>query len=306
MGGQVTNLRLAIIGFGKLGHACATAIMHDEQIHLAGIVRRAERCSDVLPAPFREITVADHISSLPEVDAALICLPAERVTGAAHDLMQQGIPVIECATLHGDDFTAHKNEMDRLAVRHKVTAIVGAGWDPGALSLFRNIFALFCPHGHTDLTRRPGINLHHSSIAGSIPGVKGAMATEQRSTEGIVQQYLYLELEKGAELRQVEQILRTDPMYAGEELIIFPVDNIATLEDEGHGVLLERRGTAGGKEHQLFLLEARFSEYALCAQVMLSAARAIRHHGKRAYSLFDLPLSALWGDLSEMAEREWE
>jgi len=280
--------------------------MHDEQIELAGIVRRVERCSDPLPEPFHNITVADHISALPEVDAALVCLPVEMVMGAAHDLMQQGIPVVECATLHGEDFTAHKNEMDRLAIRHKVAAITGAGWDPGALSLFRNIFALFCPHGHTELTRRPGINLHHSSIAGSIPGVKGAMATEQRSAEGAVQHYLYLELENGVDLQQVEQTIRADPLYVGEEVIVFPVDSLADLEDEGHGVLLERRGAAGGREHQLFLLEARFSEYALSAQVMLSAARAIRHHGNRAYSLFDLPLRALWGELSEMAEKEWE
>lgn len=303
--GVMPQIRLAIIGFGKLGRACATAIQREEQIHLAGIVRRAEYCSEPLSPPLDTIPVADHIRELPEIDAALLCLPPEMVIGAAHDLMQQGIPIIECATVHGADFLTHKAALDRLAIRHKVPAIVGAGWDPGFLSLFRNIFALFCPHGHTEITRRPGISLHHSSIAGSIPGVKGAMATELRTADGQMQNYLYIELEKGVDAKQAEQAIQRDPLYAGEKVLVFPVESITGMEEE-HGVLLERRGNSGGEEHQLFLLEARFSEYALCAQVMLTAARAIKHHGKRAYSLFDLPLGSLWGELRELAEKEWE
>lgn len=302
----MTPLRLAIIGFGKLGRVCAEAIQHDETLMLAGIVRRAECCAEFLPVSLGETPVVDHISGLSQVDAALLCLPAEMIVGAAHDLLQQGIPIIECATLHGEAFIEHKNAIDRLAIRHKVSAIVGAGWDPGALSLFRNLFALFCPHGHTEITRRPGLNLHHSSIAGSVAGVKEAMATELRTNDGIRQNYLYVELEEGADSNQVEQALRSDPLFVGEETLVFVVDSIAGMEDTGHGVLLERRGSAAGAEHQLFLLEARFSEYALSAQVMLTAAKAINHRGKRAYSLFDIPLVALWGDLKELAEKEWE
>lgn len=302
----MAHLHLAIIGFGRLGMACAHAILRDEQLRLAGIVRRPERCAEALNPPFQKVPVVDHISGLARVDAALLCLPAELVVGAAHDLLQQGIPVVESAIVHGEDFLEHKNAIDRVAVRHKTPAVVGAGWDPGALSLFRNLFALFCPHGHTEITRRPGINLHHSSIAGAIPGVKGAMATEQRSSEGVQQNYLYVELEVGFDVSQVERAIRNDPLFAGEETQVFPVDSIACMEEEGHGVLMERRGSAGAAEHQLFLLEARFSEYALSAQVMVAAARAMTQRGNRAYSLFDLPLGALWGDLRELAEEVWE
>lgn len=302
----MARLRLAIIGFGKLGRACAEAIQRDEQLLLAGVVRRVEHCAKPLPPPLQDVTVADHISGLSRIDAALICLPSDMVVGAAHDLLQQGIPIIECAIVHGEDFIEHKDAIDRVAIRHKVPAIVGAGWDPGALSLFRNLFALFCPHGHTEITRRPGINLHHSSIAGAIPGVKGAMATELRTAEGGQQNYLYVELEEGSDAQQVEQAIRNDPLFVGEETLVFPVDSIANLEEEGHGVVMERRSSAASGEHELFLLEARFSETTLSAQVMVSAARAMTHRGKRAYSLFDLPLGALWGDFRELAEKEWE
>lgn len=193
-----------------------------------------------------------------------------------------------------------------MAIHFRVPAIVGAGWDPGALSLFRNLFALFCPHGHSHISHRPGISLHHSTVAATVPGVKAAMATELRTADGLTQNYFYLELEEGVDVDQVEMALRRDPLFAGEEILVFPVDNLAELEESGHGVLLERRASADAEEHRLFLLEARFSEYALSAQVMTAAAKAIMHRGKRAYSLMDLPLGSLWGALRETAEREWE
>jgi diaminopimelate dehydrogenase len=303
---RVTRLRLAIVGFGRLGQACAQAILKEESITLAGIVRRPERVGEPLPDYLRQVKVADHISGLENVDAALLCVPALHVLGVAHDLMQQRIPVVECASLHGEEFLSHKHELDRLAALFRVPAIVGAGWDPGALSLFRNLFALFCPHGHTEIAYRPGINMHHSSTVADLPGVKGAMATELRSAEGVRQNYFYIELEEGADFETIEQRLHEDPLFIGEELLIFPVDSIAELEERGHGVVMERHGSAGGAEHQLFLLEARFSDYALSAQVMLNAAQALPRLGKRAYSLFDLQPGVLWGEMREMAEKQWE
>ena len=298
--------RIAIIGFGRLGRACAQAVMENEQFILAGIVRRAERVAQPLPAPFQDVPVVTHVSELKQVDAALVCVPTEYVIGVAHDLLQHRIPIVECATLHGEDFLVHKNEIDRIASNHKVQAIVGAGWDPGMLSLFRSLFALLSPKGSTEIRHRPGINLHHTTIAGTIPGVKEALATELRDSEGKRQSYIYVELEEGIDATEIAQAIHNDPLFIGEETLVFPVQSIASLEEEGQGVVLERRGSAAGSEHQLFLLEARFSEYALCAQVMISAVRALSSRSKRAYSLMDLPLNALWGDLRAWAEKEWE
>lgn len=298
-------LRLAVVGFGKLGRACIRAISKDEQATLAGVVRQREHVEQQPPRGFETVPVAGHITELGRVDAALICVPTAHVLAVAHDLLQKGIPIVECATLHGEAFQKHKAELDKSATRHKVSAVVGAGWDPGALSVFRNLFALLTPRGHTEITRRPGVSLHHTTLAKAIPGVKGALSTELRAASGIRQHYVYVELEDGAKVEAVESAIRADPLFLEEETFVFPVDSVATLEEEGHGVLLERRGSAGQMEHQLFLLEGRFSERALAAQVMLAAARTIWTRRHRAYSLFDLPFGALWGELRHQAEREW-
>ena len=98
---------------------------------------------------------------------------------------------------------------------------------------------------------------------------------------------------------------RSFQVTKGEEMLVFPVESVAALEDEGHGVFMERRGAAAGCGHQLFLLEARFSKLALTAEVMLAAARALPGCKARAYGLFDLPLGRLWGELRDRAEKEW-
>ena len=207
--------------------------------------------------------------------------------------------------LHGEAFQAHREAIHRVALRHKVPAIVGAGWDPGALSLFRSLFALLAPEGHTETAHRVGVSLHHTAMAQQIAGVKEALCTEQRATNGRQRRYVYVELEQGIDADRVIDAICADPLFLGDETLVFPVESIAALEQEGRGVLLERRGAPGRLGHQQFLLEARFDESLLTAHMMLAAARALPQLKPGAHSLLDLRLSALWGDQYGKAEQEW-
>lgn len=299
------QLQLAIIGFGKLGRACASAIMDDSQVSLAGIVRRPESLGEHLSPHFSKVPVVSHAGELERVDAALICVPTGQVLSTAHDLLQHRIPIVECADMHGAAFMEHKAELDRIAVRHGVSAIAGAGWNPGALSLLRALFALLTPRGHTAVSWHTAASLHHTTAAGVVPGVREALSTELRTIDGKLQRYVYVELEKGADPARVEAAIRSDHLFLGEETLVCPVEDIRTLEEEGRGVLMERRGSASGAEHQMLVLEARYSEPMLAAAVMAAAARAIPSCRHGAFSLFDLPLGALWGSLHEKAREEW-
>lgn len=300
------RLQLAVIGFGTLGRACAAAIMQDEQLALAGIVRRSGSLTERLPEPFSRVPAVGHVSELVRVDAALICVPTGQVLATAHDLLQHRIPVVECAAMHDEALRKHQEELDRIATHHGVAAIVGAGWNPGALSLFRAIFALLTPKGHTETSWHTGTSLHHTTAASGVPGVRAALATELHNAEGQLRRYVYVEMDKGGDLAQIEAAIRSDPLFLGEETLVFAVEDIRALEEEEHGVFLERRGSAATVDHQMLILEARYSEPALTAAVMTAAARAIpgRRHG--AFSLFDLPLGCLWGDQRGKAKQEWQ
>ncbi|MFI5399012.1 MAG: diaminopimelate dehydrogenase [Candidatus Binatia bacterium] len=297
-------LRLAVIGFGQVGSACSRAILASDGLSLAGIVRRPENVGTRLPEPLQKVPVVAHASDLHDLVGALICLPTDRVQEAARHLLEHRITVVECATLHGEAFRDHVAEIHRVAVRHKTPAIIGAGWDPGVLSLFRSLFALLAPKGHTQIKYSPGVNLHHTLVARNMRGVKNAMCADLPGPNG----------------RDAALCLRRDRTgsrpgsdrpggprgssvrWAGG--VCPPVADVAALEQEGHGVVLEWLGTSGATAHQRFLLEARFDMTALTAQVMLAAARALPTLRPGTHSLFQVPLAALWGDLATEMEKD--
>jgi diaminopimelate dehydrogenase len=288
-------INVAVIGLGKLGRACADALRRTDGVQPAGVVRRPETAGERLPAGLAALRSVPHIAELGKVDAALVCVPTEEVLPVVRDLLQHRIPVVECATLHGEELEGHRAEIDRLSIRFETPAVVGAGWDPGALGLIRALFSLLVPGGRTEASWRTGGALHHVPLAAPLRGVRRGMSTELRDAEGRPQRYLYVELEKGARIEEVEKGAKGDPLFLGVETVVVPVDDLSELEEEGHGVLLERKGS--GVAHAALLLEARYAEPSLTAQVMVAAAKAVhllRHGGAR--TLFDIPLRLLLND----------
>ncbi len=295
-------LRVVVVGFGRVGQVCAELMTLSYDLRLAAIVRRAATTGEKLPEMLRSIPVATHIGQAKDADAALICVPTNAVRETASQILQHGIPIVDCATLHGDALHAHREAIHKLALHHNAPAIVGAGWDPGALSVFRSWLALLTPGGMTETTHRPGITLRHTVMAKSVEGVKDALCTEVRTTDGRLLRYVYVELEKGANADLVAQAIRADPLFLGEETQVFPMESLASLEQEGRGVVLDRRSSSQRLGRHHFVLEGRFDEVVVTAEVMLAAARALPDLDPGAYSLADVSISALWGERAENAE----
>ena len=188
-----------------------------------------------------------HVRDLRGIEVALVCVPAAATLAVAAELLQSRFAVVECA-------------------------VVGAGWDPGILTLLRRAFELLVPHGATELTRHPAFPLHH--MAETIPGVRAALGFEQRAA-GARQRYVYVELAPGARLEAVQAAIAADPAFAGEETRVFAIESAAALEAHGQGLLLERRGSAPHGGHPALLLEARFDPLVFAARAMLDAARRV-------------------------------
>jgi len=279
--------RLAVVGFGNLGRACMQAIRDGPDVELAGVVRRAAS-ADRLPAPFAAVPVATHVRDLGRVDAVLLCVPPTDASGAARQILQLRIPLVECAVLEAPAAKRHYETIAGAARHHHVSAVAGAGWNPGLLPLLQRAFEMLIPKGVTSVTTRPAVSLHHTEAVMNINGVVDALTTEMRDAEGRLTRYVYAELARAVDPTRVQAELDADPLFAGERTLLFPVASIARLEHEGHGVLLERRGTAGPGAHQNILFEARFDVAAFAARVMLDAVRQLPHlkPGMHRYSLW--------------------
>ena len=270
----MTRRRVAIVGFGQLGLACAGEASSAADLELAGVVRRATSPA-LLTAPFQALAVATHLRDLGRVDAALLCVPPTVTSDAARDVLQLRIPLVECAMLEEPTAQAHYEAIDSAARNHRVAAWVGAGWDPGILPLLRHAFEVLVPEGLTSVTARPGVRLHHALAAREIEGVREALSTEFRGEDGRMTRYVYAELAQGADPERVQAALDADPLFAGTRTLLFPVSSITELQKEGHGIVLVRRGTAHRGAHQNILLEARFDATIFAARIMLDAVRRL-------------------------------
>jgi diaminopimelate dehydrogenase len=219
----MARLLLAVIGAGRLGRACAETILRSDDLHLAGFVRRTESLGQGMPAALAEVPTAADLQALGMVDAALVCVPAERVAEQVHNLVQHGIPLVECAAGSAAAGETWHEKLHRLAERHHVSAVTGAGWDPGAVDFFRRLFAMLVPKGREEMTNRPGVSLHHTLTARAVEGAKDALCTELRRVDGGLQRYVYVELTADADADRVAATIRAEPLFLDEETLVFPV-----------------------------------------------------------------------------------
>ena len=211
------RLRVGLPGFGRLGRACSEAVFASEDIELAGIAHRPERVSIALLDPQNGAPVVPHWTEIPRMDAALPRLPPELIRPTAHELLQHREPIVERAMLDTHAFERHKSRIPEIAIRQHPPAIVGAGWDPDALGLSRDPLQLLTRQGHTEISNRPGVSLHHSAWVRELEGVKDAPCTERRAIH----------------------------FFSTPRRSYCPVESVAALEDEGHGIVMEGRGIAG-------------------------------------------------------------
>jgi len=153
--------------------------------------------------------------------------------------------------------------------------VVGAGWDPGVLTLLRRLFAILVPRGQTIVASHPGASLHHDAAVEGIGGVREALSGETRGADGLRHRYVYLRLDEGADAERIRRSIVGDPLFAGEDTQVFEMPDLSALESR-EGLVLERRASADAGGHASLALDARFDVAVFAAQVMLDGARALR------------------------------
>jgi diaminopimelate dehydrogenase len=135
---------VAVVGLGRLGSACAEALIDEPEMTLAGVVRRPESLGP-MSGKLAQFFAVGHVRDLPAVDIALVCVPASNVLGVSRELLQTGLPIVECACFEGHalESTTRTTAWPR---RTCTTAAVGAGWNR-ACCLFSKAFDMLIPHG---------------------------------------------------------------------------------------------------------------------------------------------------------------
>ncbi|NLW17151.1 MAG: diaminopimelate dehydrogenase [Firmicutes bacterium] len=298
------KIRVAIVGMGNVGKGALDAIETAGDMQLAGVVVRDHaltRTRDLLPPA---VPVVSHIDNLDRVDVAVLAVPSRNVRSVALPLLETGISTVDSFDIHGQELWQLRQDLKRAAQQGGASAIVGAGWDPGTDSMIRAIFALQAPRGISHTNFGPGMSMGHTVAAKKVPGVRDALSLTLPLGYGQHKRQVYVELEPGYELEQVVPAIQQDPYYCHDETQVLAVDDVQSLMNTSHGVVLERRGVAGKTANQLFRYESRITNPALTGQILVSSARAAKRLPPGAYTLLEVPLAHfLPGSLQTIIEQ---
>ena len=281
------KIRAAVVGYGNIGRYTVESLEAAPDFEIAGVVRR--QGDKDKPLELTPYEVVDDITKLKEVDVAFLCTPTRSCPDYAERLVALGINTVDSFDIHTSilEYRTRQTENCKKAGR---VSVIAAGWDPGSDSVVRVLLEALAPKGLTYTNFGPGMSMGHSVVARSKKGVKNALSMTIPLGEGIHRRMVYVELEDGYTVEQVEAELKADDYFAHDELHVFAVKSVDEVRDMGHGVHLTRKGTSGKTPNQRMSFDMSINNPALTAQILVGVARASFRLAPGCYTLPEIPV----------------
>ena len=262
-----SQIRVAILGYGNIGRAAEEAIKASPDMELAGVFHHND-CLDKISNVQCQMSNDER-----PVDVVLVCTPTREVQKFATVLAARGICTVDSFDIHGRIWNL-RSALDPVCVANRSVSILSAGWDPGSDSMVRALLIALAPKGLTYTNFGPGRSMGHTVAARAIKGVKNALSMTIPLGTGLHRRMVYIELEDGADLKEVESAILADDYFAHDETHVIAVESVDALNNVAHGVNLVRNGVSGETNNQRFEFNMTINNPALTGQVMVSCARA--------------------------------
>jgi len=280
------KIRVAVVGYGNIGHAALEALREAPDMEIAGVVRRNVSS---IPAGLKGVTVVDDITGLNGVDVAILATPTRSVPQYAAKYLEMGINTVDSFDIHSS-IGDLRLSLDAIAKAHDSVSIIAAGWDPGSDSVVRALMQAAAPKGLTYTNFGPGMSMGHTVCVKSKPGVRDALSVTIPLGTGIHRRMVYVELEPGADLAEVTRAIKEDPYFASDETHVQAVESISAIKDRGHGVHMVRKGVSGTTDNQLLEFSMTINNPALTGQILVGAARAAMRQRPGCHTLIEVPV----------------
>lgn len=281
------KIRVAIVGYGNIGQYALDAIEAAPDMECVGVVRRAG--GENKPAELEGYPVVKSIKELEKVDVAVLATPTRMIEDYAKECLALGINTVDSFDIHSE-IVPLRRSLDAAAKASGRVAVIAAGWDPGSDSVVRTLIESLAPQGVSYTNFGPGRSMGHSVAVRAIAGVKDALSMTIPLGTSIHRRMVYVELEPGADFKQVEAAIKADAYFVNDETHVKQVPCVAELNDVGHGVNLTRKGVSGKTHNQLFEFNMRINNPALTAQVLINVARASMRQQPGAYTMIEIPV----------------
>ena len=282
-------VKVAVVGYGNIGHYVLETVKVSEDMQLVGMVRRgASRAG--LPAEYAQVEVVEDIAALSvKPDVAILCTPTRSVPEYAEKYLAMGINTVDSYDIHTGIWDL-KQKLDAIAKEHGTKSIISSGWDPGSDSVVRALLEACAPKGITYTNFGPGMSMGHTVAVKAIEGVKAALSMTIPTGTGVHRRMVYIEVKDGYNFEEVAARIKSDAYFVHDETHVIEVPSVDDLLDMGHGVNLTRKGVSGVTQNQLFEFNMKINNPALTAQVLVAAARAVMRQQPGCYTLIEVPV----------------
>ena len=280
------KIKAAIVGYGNIGKYVLESLETAPDFEVVGIVRRD---ASNIPVELKNYKVVTSISELENIDVAFITSPTRSVESYAIECLKLGINTVDSFDIHSK-IVQLRELLNIVAKKNNAVSIVAAGWDPGSDSVIRTLLEALAPKGLTNTNFGPGMSMGHTVAVKAIKGVKNALSMTIPTGNGVHRRMVYIEVEDGFNFQLVSKSIKEDDYFVHDDTHVFQVDDVDSLKDMGHGVLMERKGVSGKTQNQLFSFDMRINNPALTAQVLVSSARATMKQQPGAYTLIEIPV----------------
>lgn len=295
------KIRVAIVGFGNIGKSTLEAVDASSDMECVAVVRRSASSEGIPELAGRK--VVSDIREAGDVDVAILATPSRKVRENAVKYLGMGINTVDSFDIHSE-IVSLRRDLDAVAKEGNAVSVIAAGWDPGSDSVVRMLMESLAPKGISYTNFGPGRSMGHSVAVRAIPGVKDALSMTIPVGTGIHRRMVYVELEEGADFKEVESAVRNDAYFVRDETHVMQVDSVDALNDVGHGVNLTRKGVSGKTHNQLFEFNMKINNPALTAQVLVNMARASLRQRPGCYTMVEIPvIDMLEGEREELIGR---
>lgn len=324
------KIQVGIVGYGNLGRGTELALRANPDMELrAFFTRRPPEALHTL-SPEAPVQQMDSLLNWKdELDVLILC------GGSATDLPVQS-PALARAFNIVDSFDTHARIPEHFAACDESAraggkiALLSAGWDPGLFSLQRLLGRCVLPHGSDYTFWGRGVSQGHSDAIRRIEGVRDAkqytvpvpealervrsgeapeLTTRQKHTREC-----YVVAEPGADLKRIENEIRTMPNYFDEyDTTVHFISQEELARDHGgmpHGGFVMRSGQTGlnGENRQMIEYSLHLdSNPEFTANVLVCCARAAYRMNARgdsgARTLFDVAPADLSAQTGEELRR---
>ncbi|MGI6233084.1 MAG: diaminopimelate dehydrogenase [Prevotella sp.] len=281
------KFRAAVVGYGNIGHYAVEALEAAPDFEIAGIVRR--QGDKDKPLELTNYEVVDDIAKLKDVDVAILATPTRSCPEYSEKIVAMGINTVDSFDIHTSILDYRTKQMENCKKAGRVS-VISAGWDPGSDSIVRVLMQSLAPKGLTYTNFGPGMSMGHSVCVRSKKGVKNALSVTIPLGEGIHRRMVYVELEDGANLKDVTAEIKADPYFAHDETHVFSVPSVDDVRDMGHGVNLVRKGVSGKTPNQRMEFNMSINNPALTAQILVNVARASFRLQPGCYTMPEIPV----------------